>query len=348
MNRSNPRMIAFVSALVAVVSLALVYSIASLWLSLFNWIVLVTIVSVSFIITYLWNYYSISRFIDDRIRLVYKNIRDTKKGKDYRPSWKMRNDVIGEVSREVEQWQAIQEQEIGRLKENERYRREFIGNISHELRNPINNIQGYVTTLLDGGVDDQEVNMKFLKRTAKSVDRMISIIDDLDAISKLESGELQMDIEEFDVREIAQEAISASEIYAEKREVSIFFRQHYSQPIMVQGDRYKLKQVFINLIDNSIKYGKYGGKTKVSFFDMDKNILVEITDDGEGIDQRDLPRIFERFFRTDRARTRQKRGSGLGLSIVKHILDAHKQTINARSTIGIGTTFAFTIRKAGF
>jgi len=266
--------------------------------------------------------------------------------KDEKPEINLNSDIIKEVKEEVEVWSEEHKQEISILKDRETFRREYIGNISHELKNPIFNIQGYVYSLMHGASEDSELLKKYLKRTNKNIERIITIIEDLDTISELEITNIKPNFKEFDILQLSKEVI---ELFIDKtttKNINIFFRENYTNPILVIGDENRIKQVLINLIDNAIKYNFKNGRIKFSFFDMDKNILVEITDEGPGIAQEDLPRIFERFYRTDKARSREKGGSGLGLAIVKHIIEAHNQTINVRSTLGVGTTFAFTVKEA--
>jgi len=203
-----------------------------------------------------------------------------------------------------------------------------------------------VLTLLDGGLEDPSINKEYLLRTEKSINRMIAIVEDLETISQLESSELNLNISRFDIINLTREVIEFLEIKSKKRDKAIIFGQNYEKPIMVQADKERIRQVLINLVDNSIKYGNVeNGRTKISFFDMDETVLVEVTDNGSGIEAADLPRIFERFYRIDKGRSREQGGSGLGLAIVKHLIEAHDQTINVRSTLGVGTTFAFTLKK---
>jgi two-component system phosphate regulon sensor histidine kinase PhoR len=223
-----------------------------------------------------------------------------------------------------------------------------LGNVSHELKTPIFNIQGYVHTLLDGGLEDEEINRKFLIRADKSVERMISVVEDLDVISRLEAGILELNIQRINIIELAKEVMEMEEMKAEKRNITIRFNERYDKPIYVMADADQIKRVYINLLDNGIKYGSADGSIKLRFYDMDQNILCEVADDGSGIEPKHLPRLFERFYRVDKARDRHTGGTGLGLSIVKHIIDAHKQTINVRSLVGgnSGTTFSFTLKEA--
>jgi len=287
-------------------------------------------------------------FIWRKIKVIYKNIHSLKAPKKTNSKRKFHidKDIIEKVNQEVIEWSHDKSQEIEQLKKLELYRREFVGNVSHELKTPVFNIQGYILTLLDGGLEDPTINREYLLRTEKSIDRMITILNDLDAISKLESGELKLNFQKFDILGLVSEAFEFLDKKAREHNITLAFGKNTEKPIFVIADREKIKQVLINLVDNSLKYGNEKGRTKVGFFDMDEHILIEVTDNGSGIDKEELPRIFERFYRTDKARIKQHSGSGLGLSIVKHIIEAHNQTINVRSTVGIGTTFAFTLKKA--
>ncbi len=286
----------------------------------------------------------VKRFITEKIRLIYKTIRTSKASKDDKKEKVLSS--LDRVNKEVIEWTENRKNEIEELKRMATYRREFLGNVSHELKTPIFNIQGYVLTLLDGGLDDPTINKQYLLRTEKSINRMIALVEDLEKISQLESGELQLNHSKFDISALSRDVIEFLEIKTRKKKVSITFSQP-EKPYLVTADRERIREVLINLIDNSIKYGNAShAETKISFFDMDKHILVEVTDNGPGILTSELPRIFERFYRVDKARSRELGGSGLGLAIVKHIIEAHDETINVRSSPGVGTTFAFTLRKA--
>lgn len=289
--------------------------------------------------------YAAERFIHKKVRLIYKTIHNLKSRKDTGDKEPTTSD-LDFVDREVKAWAEEQSKEIQDLKIRENYRREFIGNISHELKTPIFNIQGYILTLLDGALSDPEINEKFLKRTHKSVERMIRILQDMETISKLEAGEMDLNMKEFNLLELVREVTEMVEMKALEREVKITTNGNGEKAIKVFADVERIEQVLTNLILNSIKYGKKGGETKLRFYDMDENILVEVADNGVGIPEKDLPRLFERFYRVDKSRARDMGGSGLGLAIVKHIVDAHNQTIHVRSTEGIGSTFSFTLKKA--
>lgn len=288
----------------------------------------------------------LEKFIYEKIKPIYKTIFNLKnqKNKDQNQD-EFNKDIISSVNQQVINWAKDKKDEIEELKKMETYRREFLGNVSHELKTPIFNIQGYILTLLDGGLEDPNINREYLLRTEKSIDRMIHIVQDLETISKFESGELIIQKQTFDIISLVKEVFEFLELNAQKKNIHLIFNQVYEKPIMVKADKEKIRQVLINLIDNSIKYGNSDGKTKISFFDMDENMLIEITDSGIGVAQQDIPRLFERFYRTDKGRSREQGGTGLGLAIVKHIIEAHRQTINVRSKIGVGTTFAFTLKK---
>lgn len=284
-------------------------------------------------------YQVVKLYVYSKISVIYKNIYKHKGIK------RVLDVDIDLAEKEVENWAIQKENEILQMKASETYRREFIGNVSHELKTPIFNIQGYILTLLDGGLYDEEVNMKYLKRTNKSVDRMINIVDDLEVISRLESEETQLEIAKFNIVELAKDVLDQLELKANESKIELSIQNEILTELVL-GDIYKIQQVFVNLITNSIKYGKEGGRTEVRFFDMNENILIEIADDGIGISEVDMPRLFERFYRVDKNRSRKIGGTGLGLAIVKHIIEAHNQTINLRSTIDVGSTFSFILKKA--
>lgn len=308
------------------------------------WFVIVTSFLV-LVFSFLLIRYSVSKFITNKIKIIYKTIRTSKypKGMGKTPF----NVSLDSVNREVVEWSDHKKREIEELKKMADYRREFLGNVSHELKTPIFNIQGYVLTLLDGGLEDETINKNYLLRAEKSINRMIAIVEDLEKISQLEAGELQLDYSKFDIVSLSKEVSELLEMKIKEKEISISFAQSYDRPYYVYADKERIKEVLINLIDNSVKYGNVSeGKTKLSFFEMENSILVEVTDNGPGIEVSEIPRIFERFYRVDKARSRKQGGSGLGLAIVKHIIEAHDETINVRSSPGVGTTFAFTLKKA--
>jgi two-component system, OmpR family, phosphate regulon sensor histidine kinase PhoR len=231
------------------------------------------------------------------------------------------------------------------LKKAEQYRKEFMANVSHELKTPIFTIQGYVETLLDGGLDDPNINRNYLSKASQNIDRLQTIIEDLETITQLETNAIPIEMNRFDIVQLIREVMENMEMQAELRGINLSFKQGHDKVTMVVGDKDRFAQVLTNLIANSIKYGKEGGKTGIGIYDMDENYLVEVSDDGIGIEKEHLLRLFERFYRVDKHRSREMGGSGIGLAIVKHIVEAHNQTINVRSTPGVGTTFGFTIKK---
>ena len=283
-------------------------------------------------------YYVVKKFFHERIKVIYKSIYK------FKGTSSIRDLDIDNVEREAEEWADAKEEELNAYKRDENYRREFIGNVSHELKTPIFNIQGYVQTLLDGGLNDEKINMKYLERTNKSVDRMINIVEDLEVISRLETEDSELELQPFNIVQLAQEVLEAFEMKANNMNIKLEFNNE-SQSEIVIGDKDKIQQVFMNLISNSIKYGKESGTTCIKFFDMENNMLIEIADDGIGIEEDSLARLFERFYRVDKNRSREIGGTGLGLAIVKHILEGHNQQINVRSTVGIGSTFSFILEK---
>ena len=283
-------------------------------------------------------FYLVKKFFYEKIRVIYKIIYK------FKGTSSIKELDINVVEKEAEEWAEAKEEELRQMKKDESYRREFIGNVSHELKTPIFNIQGYVQTLLDGGLQDDTINMKYLQRADKSVERMINIVEDLEVISRLETEQSELDIQSFNINNLVNEVFEQLEIQAHEMDIS-FELNNQSNSNFVNGDRAKLQQVFINLVSNSIKYGKKGGKTIVRILDMDDNILVEVADNGIGIDQVSLSRLFERFYRVDKNRSREIGGTGLGLAIVKHILEGHNQTISVRSTKGVGSTFSFILEK---
>jgi two-component system phosphate regulon sensor histidine kinase PhoR len=301
----------------------------------------------SFISSYYIISYFLKNYIYRKIKLIYKNIRSTKvTGSENSKSLDLSSDIFEEVGDEVAIWAENRNREIESLKEMETYRRNFLGDISHELKTPIFNIQGYIHTLLEGGLYDEKINKKFLRRAANNVERLHFIVEDLEEISRLETGEMKLDIQPFGIRQISEEVIEDLEMTAEEMNIILTLKEGADQDFRVKADREKIRRVLMNLVVNSIKYGKEDGHTKIGFYDMDSYILVEIADNGIGIEEQYLKRVFERFFRADKSRSRKQGGSGLGLSIVKHIIEAHHQTINLRSTFGVGSTFGFILEKA--
>lgn len=292
-------------------------------------------------------YEALRRFIYRKIKLIYKAIHRLKAPRAANPlDINMRNHVIDQVEREVIEWAVDWTQEIKYLKRIEEYRKEFISNVSHELKTPIFNMQGYLYTLLDEEDADEQMRQKYLQRAIDNVERMANIVNDLNDISKLESQTMNLDLKRFDICALANSVMEDLEYQANEHQITLEFKDEIHQPMYVIADKERIRQVLTNLLTNSIKYGKEKGKTLVSFYDWEGNLWVEISDNGRGIEEEHLPRLFERFYRTDKARARHHGGSGLGLAIVKHIIEAHNQSVHVRSRIDVGTTFAFTLEKA--
>lgn len=310
-------------------------------------ILLIVIAAIVFFLSAFFSIqFVIKKYIIDRIRPVYNTIKDLPlSGKKMNEKSTDPNSLLRNVKNEVEEWAKTQLKEIERLKELERYRKDFVGNVSHELKTPIFNIQGYVLTLLEGGIDDPKINRLYLARTEKSIDRMVSIVEDLESITKLESGELKLNFVTFDLVKVVDEVIEMHQLKAAERKIKVQIIARSDRPVYVRADKKRIIEVLTNLTVNAIKYGKKKGHVDISFHDLEDHIMVKVSDDGIGIEKKDLPRIFERFYRVDKSRSREQGGTGLGLSIVKHIIEAHNQSINVRSVIDEGTTFNFTLEK---
>ncbi len=348
MKNPTPRSLALIAALVA----AIIVFIAELITNVSpyfqkNWISLFVVFVIAFGATFFVFYFLLEKFIYRKIKLIYKTISNFRSPKE-RISGRINlgDDIIGSVNLEVLDWQKNRSDEIEELKRMESFRKEFLGNVSHELKTPIFNIQGYIHTLLEGGIDDKDVNIHYLQRASKSVDRLCLIVEDLESISKLEAGEMTLEKRVFDIHELVQDVFESLELQTFEKKIKLGFKEGSDKTFYVYADKERIRQVVVNLLVNSIKYGKEKGSTVIGFYDMDENILVEVTDDGIGVETQHLPRLFERFYRVDKSRSREAGGTGLGLAIVKHIIEAHQQTINVRSTYGVGTTFAFTLKKA--
>jgi two-component system, OmpR family, phosphate regulon sensor histidine kinase PhoR len=348
MKSVSPKKLSFNISIFVTLFFAINIAILHFFFPDFNIISLVISAFLLFIFSYYTFKITLEKFIYQKIKLIYKTIYNLKRQKGVKAEKRDEDfNSLEKVNQEVLEWGETKKTEIEQLRKNENYRREFLGNIYHELKTPIFNIQGYVLTLLDGGLEDATINREYLLRTEKSINRMIAIVEDLETISNLETSQVNLNLTNFDIVELTKDVFEFLEIKARKKKKEFYFAQNDLQPIFVVADKKRIRQVLINLLDNSIKYGaSKQGKTKVQFFDMDENILTEITDNGPGIAPEEIPRVFERFYRTQSARNKEKTGTGLGLAIVKHIIEAHDQTINVRSRLDVGTTFAFTLKKS--
>lgn len=308
----------------------------------FQWVLTLSFAAAVFLFSFFVLQYRVERFIYRRVKKIYDDV-------SLLDSTTLRNQAIttdmATLTQEVQKFATDKKLEIETLKVREEYRREFLGNVSHELKTPLFTVQGYLSTLLDGAMEDKNIRKKYLQRAEKGVERLIYIVQDLDMISKLEIGELHLDYEEFDIVEVVKNAFELLELRASKKQITLAFDMNYN-PVVVYADRGKVQQVIINLIINSIKYGKDGGTTEVSIEDLVKNkIIVRVTDNGEGIQKQHIPRLFERFFRVDKSGARTEGGSGLGLAIVKHIIEGHNEKIYVESQYGVGSEFSFTLEK---
>ncbi len=340
----SPRLLSFLTAVIIATTNALL----SLLLTI-PWYVPLAVFGATFVFIYFLYYYTLQRFIYRKIKIIYKFIYQTKATKKEEFFYEniLPQKSIEEVSQDVQRWAAQRKDEIEVLKANEQFRREFLMNLAHELRTPIFSVQGYVDTLLGGALEDKEVNRKFLTNASKGIDRLVRLVDDLDEISKLESGKIPVIQEAFQIQDLIKDVYEELSLKAAERGIKLTFKKGTERPMMVNADKQKIKQVLVNLVENAIKYGNDNGTITAGCYETDgKNAYIEISDDGPGISEEHLPRIFERFYRADRHRARAIGGTGLGLAIVKHIIEAHGQTVNVRSKPQVGSSFGFTLEMA--
>lgn len=327
-------LILFLTSLVSLLFLNKIVDFDPIWLFILP--------AISGTVSYVVFYFFIKRFITEKLKILYRSIRKGKINNDTDQSFSILDDVIERAEVDTEEWTDEKNSEILRLKEQEEFRREFIGNIAHELKTPVFSIQGYILTLLDGGLEDENVNRAFLERASKATDRMTNILNDLDHLAKLEVSDLLIEMTRFDIKELVKDVFEELENKAKEKNIILGFAKGFD-PVFVSADKVKIGQVLMNLINNSIHYGNDGGETQVRFYLMDNIVTVEVSDDGPGIADEDLPRLFERFYRVEKSRARNQGGSGIGLAIAKHFIEAHNQTISVRSTLGVGSTFTFSL-----
>ena len=310
----------------------------------FSWLQIVSFAIISYGLCFVIIQYRVERFIYRRVKKIYDDLTLLE-------STTLRKQPITTdmqtLTREIDKYAKDKKLEIETLKVREEYRKEFLGNVSHELKTPLFNVQGYLLTLAEGALEDEKILKKYLNRANKGVERLIYIVKDLDMITKLEVGDLRLNIDKFDVVELVKSVFDLLEMKAAKKKITLTFDMNYDQPIWVNADKERIQQVLTNLIVNSIKYGRDKGTTEVSIENLIKNkVIVRVTDNGEGISKDNLPRLFERFFRVDKSGSRKEGGSGLGLSIVKHIIEAHDEKIYVESELDVGSEFSFTLEKA--
>jgi two-component system phosphate regulon sensor histidine kinase PhoR len=297
-----------------------------------------------FVFSFLMMQYRVETFIYKRVKKIYDDVALLE-------NTSFRNQPIttdmATLTREVQKFARDKKLEIETLKIREEYRREFLGNVSHELKTPLFTVQGYLLTLLDGAMEDKNIRKKYLQRAEKGVERLIYIVKDLDMITKLETGDIHLEVTRFNIVEVIQNVFDLLEMRASKKNITLSFDGVYKKPIWVLADKEKIQQVITNLVVNSIKYGNDNGTTEVSIEEFVNNkAIVRVTDNGEGIAKQNIPRLFERFYRVDKSGARSEGGSGLGLAIVKHIIEGHNEKIYVESQFGVGSEFSFTIEKA--
>lgn len=303
---------------------------------------------VAFLGSFAVSYYFYYEVINTQITQLAEKIRIAFLSKDIPLKQNLLEEADGltQLGERVDQLIDVREKEKIQFENLDSYRKEYLGNVSHELKTPIFNVQGYVDTLIHGGLNDPEINMDYLKRAEKSIDRIIHIIDDLETITQLESGDMHLEMEKFDITSFCKDIYSQLEFIASKKNISLLLSKKYDKPIYVVADKFRIRQVLVNLITNSIKYGKENGKTTINISSYDDDVIIEVSDNGMGIEEKHLPRLFERFYRIDKGRSREQGGTGLGLAIVKHILEAHHKSIQVESEVGKGTKFTFSLKAS--
>ena len=338
-NNFNPFKFSLLSSLYISIGAYFVINYNDLSISVESVLISFIIFGLSFLILQL----RVKRLLFERIRQIYEDL-------EFETDSLIKTSPIdsdmNSFSKDLEEFVKLKRTEIETLKKEGIYRKEFVGNVAHELKTPLFSVQGYISNLLDGAMDDKELLKKYLKRAEKSVDRLTFIIKDLDLITQLESSTLKLKVTSFDILKLTEEIIEDLEISASKRNIKIIFNKNYDEQILVEADKNRIEQVITNLVTNSINYGSEKGTTEISFESNVEKIIVKVNDNGEGISEENMPRLFQRFFRVDVSRSRSQGGSGLGLAIVKHIIDAHNENIYVQSTVGVGSEFSFTLKKS--
>jgi two-component system phosphate regulon sensor histidine kinase PhoR len=297
-----------------------------------------------FVFTFFIVQYRVEHFIYKRVKKIYDDL--TLLESSSFTKGQITTDMKT-LRAEIDKYAKDKKLEIETLKVREEYRKEYIGNVSHELKTPLFTVQGYISTLLEGAASNKKLREKYLKRADKGIERLTYIIKDLDMITKLEAGDLSLNIEVFDIVKLIKSVFDLLEMKAAAKNITLTFDINYSTPVFVKGDKERIQQVVSNLVVNSIKYGEFNGTTEVSIENLIKNkVIIRVTDNGEGIEQEHIPRLFERFFRVDKSGSRKEGGSGLGLAIVKHIIEAHDEKLYIESQYGVGSEFSFTLEKS--
>ncbi len=335
---------AFISALYLTILAVVIALVSYFFFEKFG--IAITIVSVVllFVVFFFVIQYRVEYFIYRRVRKIYDDVSLLEIEDLQRQSVTTDMETL---SKSVQKFAEGKRIEIQNLTERDSFRRDFLGNVAHELKTPLFTVQGYLLTLIEGALYDKDILEKYLDRANKGVERLVAIVKDLDMIAKLETDGLKMNMQPFNILELVQNVFDLFEMRAKKRNITLVFDRIYEFPIFVTGDVERIEQVLINLVVNSIKYGKIGGITTVGVDDYNENkFIIKVSDNGEGVKQEHLSRLFERFYRVDQSRSRDQGGSGLGLSIVKHIIEAHNENILLKSTYGDGSEFSFTLEKA--
>lgn len=309
-----------------------------------KWQLILAFTACCYLFSFIVIQYRVEKFIYKRVKKIYDDLTLLESTTFSRGPI---NTDMATLTQEIDKFARDKKLEIETLKVREQYRKEFLGNVSHELKTPLFTIQGYILTLLDGAMNDKNIREKYLQRASEAVERLSYIVSDLDMITKLEVGDLRLNFETFDIVDLAKNVFGMMEMRAAKKKITLTFDIDYQNPIMVSADKERIQQVLANLIINSIKYGREKGTTEISIENLIKNkVIVRVTDNGEGIEKKHLPRLFERFYRVDKSGSRKEGGSGLGLSIVKHIIEAHDEKIYVESEYGVGSEFSFTLEKS--
>jgi len=331
-----------ISTLICAVAFLIIYKIGNFHVDLSY---LILSVFISFVCAFVTLYYFYYVEIAKNIDILSEKIRKRFLTKEIPQKHNQLEEVdsLIELENRVDYLIESREKELSHIENLDSYRKEYLGNVSHELKTPVFNIQGYVDTLLNGGLEDPTINVDYLKRAERSIDRLINIIDDLETITQLESGDLQLDMDTFDIAVLCKDVYAALELIAAKRNIKLELAKKYDKPIYVKADKFRIRQVLVNLLTNSIKYGKDNGITMISLSHLNNDVIIEVSDNGQGIEPKHLPRIFERFYRVDKGRSREQGGTGLGLAIVKHIIDVHGKSIKGESEPGEGTKFTFSL-----
>lgn len=338
MNRNTPASVAFFVALLGTL-LCLLFCLitqANIWIAAFGSVA-------AFSLLYAVTLQLVNRYLNERLKSVYRVMNVEKSDADFHQDGA---DVLERADNLIKNWeQRNADRELERLRNNDLYRKEFVANVTHELKTPLFNIQGYVHSLLDGALEDREVNRMFLDKAARNIERLATLVADLETITQLETGGVVFEPEVFDLNALVVDVLESLEIKASGRNKTLSFNEGSQRSVYVHADKEKIRQVLVNLVENSIKYGVDNGKTWINLIDDNQNVLVEVSDDGPGIPAEHLDRLFERFYRVDKSRSRDAGGTGLGLAIVKHIVEGHGKTIMVSSEVGSGTTFRFALDK---